>query len=234
MLLRLLVAMAIALSTLSNAGCTEQSSPSPLTPGPRPTSSSFNLSGSVLETTASGSRPVGDIPHYVRVRTVNSWGHFGDTGTDAQGRYSISNLPRGTVYLEATWTAYLQPCFASMDLQRDAALDVEVISPATLLSLGLSSVRNVSGRTVSGLVFETTTGGVRPVSGANIQVWVGDWMFGAKASSDASGRYLICRVPRDLPINLYTDKDGYRQHIAEVLPGGDTTFDIHMERQGTP
>jgi hypothetical protein len=185
----------------------------------------------VLETTASGSRPVEDIPLYVRVQTVNSWGHFGTTGTDAQGRYSISNLPRGTVYLEATWTAYLQPCFASMDLRSDAALDVEVISPATLLSLGHSSLRNVSGRTISGLVFDTTAGGVRPVPGANLQVWVGDWLFGAETLSDASGRYLICRVPRDLPVNVYTDKEGYRQHVGEVLPGGDTTFDIQMERR---
>jgi len=81
------------------------------------------------------------------------------------------------------------------------------------------------------LVFDTTAGGVRPVPGANLQVWVGDWLFGAETSSDASGRYLICRVPRDLPVNVYTDKEGYRQHVGEVLPGGDTTFDIQMERR---
>ena len=29
------------------------------------------------------------------------------------------------------------------------------------------------------------------------------------------GTLLDCRVPRDWPINVYTDKDGYRQHIGE-------------------
>jgi hypothetical protein len=82
--LRLRVATVIALSTLSNAGCTGQSSP--VAPGPS-TISSFTLSGSVLETTSSGSRPVEDLPLWVRVQTVKSFGHFGTTATDGQGRY---------------------------------------------------------------------------------------------------------------------------------------------------
>ena len=68
------------------------------------------------------------------------------------------------------------------------------------------------------------------MAGAHLQVWVGDWLYGASMSSDASGRYLLCRVPRELSINVYTGKEGYRQHIAEVLPGGNTTLDIQLER----
>jgi hypothetical protein len=229
MLFRLVVAIVLALATLSNSGCNGQGSP--VVPGPSAGASSLNLSGLVLETTPSGSRPVDGVTLFVKVQSGNSWGHFGSTMSDAQGRYAVSNLSPGTVYMEASWNTYRQPCFASMDLRRDAVLDIEVISEATLLALGSSSLKTLSGRMVSGFVFEPTAGGGRPVAGAELQVWVGDWLYGASTSTDASGRYLFCRVPRELPVNVYTNKEGYREHIVEILPGGDTTLDIQLERR---
>lgn len=225
MLHRLSVAIVIGLSLLAISGCSERGS-IPSAPSP---ASSFNLSGAVLETTPAGSRPAGSLPLWVRVQTTTSWGHFGSTSSDEQGRYSVSNLPRGTVFLEAAWSSYRQPCFASIELRSDAVLDVEVISEATLLSSGPSSLRTISGRMVSGVVFERTPNGDRPVAGASLQAWVGDWLYGASTSTDTSGRYLLCRVPRDLPVSLYTDKAGYAQHTSEVSPGGDTIVDIQLE-----
>lgn len=224
MLPRFVVAIAIAISTLA---CNGHDSPS--APSPPAAVSAFNLSGTVLETTQFGTRPVDGVSLFVRVSNLKSFGHFGSTMSDAQGKYSVSNVPQGTVYLEASWNGYLQPCFASMDLRSDAVLDIEVISEATLLSLGLSSLRIMNAPTVSGLVSEAASG--RPVAGAKLQVWVGDWLYGASTSTDASGRYLVCRVPREWPLNVYTGKDGYHQHIAEVMPGGDTTLDIRLERR---
>lgn len=227
MLLRLIVVIALMTSLLSSSGCNQKGS-TPAAPSPP---SSFNVSGSVLETTPSGSRPLDGVTLFVKVLSGRSVGHFGSTTTDPQGRYSVSNLPPGTVYIEATWYSYVQPCFASIDLQKgDALLDVEVVSAATLLSLGPSSLRTIKPRTVSGLVFETTPSGSRPVAGAKLQVWADDWLYGASTSTDASGRYLLCNVPQAFTLSVYTDKEGYHQQSSDVLPGGDTTVDIQLER----
>jgi hypothetical protein len=229
MVLRLIVPIAIGLSTLSNAGC--RGHDSPLAPSPPAEAMSFTLSGSVLESTASGSRPAEGVPLFFWVDAGNTSRNFGPVTSDADGRYSVSNVPRGMVYVQSSWSRYEQPCFTSVELRGDTVLDVEVVSPATLLSLGPSSLRNLNGLTVSGVVFDASSGDRRPIAGARLQVWIGDWVYGASTSTDASGRYLLCRFPRGWQVSVYTDKEGYRQHTAEVLPAGNTTLDIPLERR---
>ena len=229
MVLRLIAPIAVALSALSNSGCSGHASPS--APSPPAAATSFTLSGSVLESTASGSRPAEGVPLFFWVDSGNVSRNFGPTTSDANGRYSVPNVPRGMVYVQSSWSRYDQPCFTSVDLRNDAVLDVEVIAPATLLSLGASSLRTADGRRVSGVVFDASSGDRKPVAGARLQVWVGDWLYGASTSTDASGRYLLCRFPRGWQVSVFTDKEGYLQHTAEVLPGGDTTLDIPLERR---
>jgi len=171
------------------------------------------------------------VPLFFYVDSGNVSSSFGPTTSDANGRYSVPNVPRGMVYVQSSWSRYDQPCFTSVDLRSDTVLDVEVIAPVTLLSLGPSSLRTSDGRRVSGVVFDASSGDRKPVAGARLQVWVGDWLYGASTSTDASGRYLLCRFPRGWQVSVYTDKEGYLQHTAEVLPGGDTTLDIPLERR---
>lgn len=99
--------------------------------------------------------------------------------------------------------------------------------------------------TVSGLVFEAESGGMRPLPG--VEIWVavetspGPGIFSyyqhGKVSSDAHGRYQITALPAGLawisggssPAARGGDPDGYLQPCAAaVRVDSDTTFDLEL------
>ncbi len=117
-------------------------------------------------------------------------------------------------------------------------LDVYVVSTALLSTTGVPASMPVVQPTLSGLVFERTPEGIRPIAGATV---VGDfsggngWGPSATTISDGAGRYLLCGVTdAGLGLFLWVAQAGYREASTPVdshLLRGSGTFDVQLTRQ---
>lgn len=170
--------------------------PSPAPPAPLPT---HTLSGRVVESTEQGVRPLADanvsmslfappgvFPHETVLPPVL---------TDSEGRYRVPDLPHeysvrlqaGTVYSPG----WLHPCGAAATMNSDAVVDIEVVSsPEAARTIRDSPI-------ISGVVYEMSAGGRRPIAGASVGYegvcWTGEFP-NAWTRTDSNGRYELCRL----------------------------------------
>ena len=180
------------------------------------------LSGIVMEASAG---PVAGASVNVWVEQAFSGFHFGTIETDGQGRYKVSDLPDGFVLLYASKNGYSQPCAATATVSADTVLDIELVSDSTS-----QPPSKIASPTLSGVVFETTREGKRPVAGAGVAMeWFPD-LPTARTKSDSAGRYLLCSLPTG-PIGIWVSKPGYQATNVGVRFHGDTVFDIEIKRQ---
>ena len=159
--------------------------------------------------------------------------------SDSAGRYTTTAIPAdfGSFFVLPVYVpygTYVQQCLTTVTLYSDANQDITLTS-AQNLAAG-NSMRpppDPGTRTISGIVFETTEAGRRPIAGA----WVGFTVdpsgdvTGAETYSNGDGRYLLCGLPEDR-LGLYALKDGYsRDNLwRDVDAGSDTTLDIELKR----
>jgi hypothetical protein len=185
------------------------------TPGP-----GLILSGVV--STAQG--PVKGADISVWVSQSNSGRHFGVVTTDAQGRYSLNGVPQGFVVMYASRGGYTQPCAATLAFNMNATLNIELVSLDSPLP-----PRTIAAPTLSGIVFETTEGGRRPIGGVDILMeWLPD-LVTATTRTDAEGRYLLCGVPTG-HIDVSALKVGYGITDVAVQFQSDAVLDLELKR----
>ena len=197
--------VALVLSGCDEKGSRPPASPAPIAPitppaAPTPSSQTHTLSGRVVEGTTQGVRPLADLPILITI--------FPPPGTyprpsgsrlvrsDSEGRYAIGEVPhQHSVVLNAADTyspGRLQPCAAALTMGADAVLDLELVSSPT-------TPRTIQGSpTISGVVYETTAEGRRPIADAAVVYeavcWTGEFP-NAWTRTDANGRYELCRLP---------------------------------------
>ena len=86
---------------------------------------------------------------------------------------------------------------------------------------------------ISGVVFETTPDGRRPIEGVSVfwDLWdIPDGGAGAETLSDAAGRFLLCGLPEGQVDNLIAGKEGFRYTNASV-GSATATLDIELARR---
>ena len=89
---------------------------------------------------------------------------------------------------------------------------------------------NADPPTLSGVVFETTPEGRRPVAGALVGLG-GDndpWLAGV--TTDADGRYLFCRLPVGESTHVWASKTGYAVTDVNVQIDGSGQRDLEISR----
>jgi hypothetical protein len=188
------------------------------------------VSGTSTDHTSGSVRPIAGAPVAAYVRSANGEAaYFGSVATDANGQYHFQNVPNGALFvLYATAAAgYDQPCAATITVNGDATLDVELVrsdSPSPLTTVGSPSL--------SGMVFENTAEGRQPVVGAGI--FYGDDLVMASTHSDAAGRYALCHLPTDdFLISwfglIWALKTGYQTDVI-LHPCGDMCLDLELKR----
>ena len=109
-------------------------------------------------------------------------------------------------------------------------LNVFLVPDAVLRDVGLPASFPVAQPTLSGIVFEATSNGKKPVAGAQI---VADYSGGlgwgpaATTVSDRTGRYILCGLqPARLGIAIFAS---HGNRSAEVsLPFGVSALDIDI------
>ena len=180
----------------ADGGRTQSSPATPIAPTV-PQAQTHALSGRVVGATAEGSRPVGDVRIEIAIYPPSGIfprpGSFATAVTDAEGRYRVEDLSHGSsVVLTTPRWSRSQPCGAAATIDADTSLDIELVSAPGV-------PRAIQGEpAISGIVYEDTAEGRRPVADAAVGneavCWTG-YFAQAWTRTDADGRYELCRLP---------------------------------------
>lgn len=238
-LTRLGFAISVALLTIA---CSQDRTATPVAPtqqaapasGPTPPTGSYTLSGVVVETSPQGSRPLEDVSVNAWVQQASfgysyMWAH-GRIATDAGGRFRLTSLPgSATVQLQVWKEGYVQQCAARrVTVLSDIQLDAQLVSRANL-SASLESVTPPAPgyRSVSGVIFEKTDAGTRPVAGVFVDFEPTMDFPAAVTFSDAAGRYLLCGLLDNETVSIGAGL-GNRVAYVSVPAGRSTGVDIML------
>ena len=167
--------------------------PPPPVPAPAPGPGHI-LSGVLLDHTNSGPRPRAGstIRYYLEVSDRE--GRHGQVTTDASGRYTIAALPDDRpikLVADPDWSnGRFQRCVAKRTMSRDLALDL------ALLSRDARNLTDLSP-TISGIVFETTSGVRKPVVGTPVAYCAAACrgMMDVFMHTGPDGYYEFCEIP---------------------------------------
>jgi hypothetical protein len=158
------------------------------------------------------------------------WWANGPRSSDATGRYELLNLPDGSrVTLQIWKDGYVQQC-AVPGFVASAASTIDLrLVPKALLSADRSSVPAPAPgfRHVTGVVYENSAEGRRPLAGAFVDFEPMEDFPAAITYTDAQGRFLLCALPdgisAHLGASLNTDRVAY-----VTVPSGQTSIDIEL------
>ena len=106
-------------------------------------------------------------------------------------------------------------------------------SVASLNSINPLRPQLSSEPSVTGLIYENTVGGRKPLAGANL--WAGDPMGISYATtvSDLAGGYYLCRLPANAEVAI--SKVGYKmQWIGPFDPTQPIVINVALERERGP
>ncbi|HEU5258192.1 MAG TPA: hypothetical protein VFU28_19535 [Vicinamibacterales bacterium] len=197
--------LVISVMLISACGGSDYGSGQPSSPSPVPSSSAapavpttvpagFQLSGTVFETTAQGSRAVSGGRIFFWIGSL----YGGQIVVDASGRYVIPGLGAAPI-VRLTWMPDLQmselgfhqPCPANVAMpSADTHRDIEVVRSD-------SPGFRYDSPTLSGVVYESTADGRRPLPHTRVLYSIdASSGFDAYTDTDADGRYILCRIPR--------------------------------------
>jgi hypothetical protein len=213
--------------------CDQTRLPTTATP---PSQSSVTLSGVVLDHTSEGPRPRANVPLLVHT-WQQSLSRFLEVTSDAMGRYSLSAVPSGAISIApAAGSGYYAPCPAGWDaVGSDRAFNVHVVSATLLSTAGApTDTPTIGSIWVSGVVFETTPQGKRPIAGASVNLGGdgSDPRMGSTTLTDAAGRYLVCPPLPSTGTDTYSPvrvtREGYRPASRSAFLGWDSS-DVDVE-----
>jgi hypothetical protein len=213
-------------------------SPTAIPPaGPTVLGGPYSVSGIVSEVRSQNGSPI-------QGANVSAWVDQGMSGysymwahgalfTDGSGRYKLAALPAGAiVWLQAWKDGYIQQCASpAVTMQGDTTVDVQLVSKANVSASSASVPAPAVGfRSVSGVVFETTDAGKRPVAGAFVDYEPIMDFPAALTFTDSSGRYLLCGLPEGQTVQLGASFGVTRVAYVSALPGQSTNVDIMLPR----
>ena len=219
------LSVALALTTFaacdgSTVSPSQAGSPQPSSSGSVPRLGGFSLTGAVVES-SSASVQGGTILFSLDSRPE------GHVAVDGHGRYTIPNLPVGHL-VRVTWRGpaaldrllhQLYP--VNTTITGDTKLDIEVVR--------LDSAEFAcAASTLSGVVYETTAQGRRPLTGMRLFYSINNWDgYDAFTHTDADGRYTLCRIPRGVGrVGAGDCNDAVLPVVVNV--NGDTVVDFDL------
>src|SRR5262245_9152509 len=209
----------------------------PLTGSPFPpgtTSGPNSVTGFITEMTSQGPRPVSGVSVSAwvdlgRLAYSYMWAN-GARASDTAGRYELGNLPDGASVTVQIWkTGYLQQCAApTFTASGSSTLDLRLVLKELVSADPATVPAPAQGfRNVSGVVYENTAGGKRPVPSAPVDFEPFEDFPAAVTYSDAQGRYLLCGLPDGAVAKLSASMTTARVAYVNVPPH-QTTADIEI------
>jgi hypothetical protein len=181
------------------------------------------VSGVVSETVDGISRPIMGRQVHLWIQSSNR-AFTQVVTTDQSGRY-MTSVPASRVFATA-WHPpdQQQPCVASAAVNRDTTIDVEVL-PTDRSSAPPSAASPL----ITGLVYESTPQGRKPLRGVHVSVdaWSDVWV--AYTKTDEAGRFFLCRV--NAPVQMVISAgNGYGDWWQSIPGTTDMVLDIELRR----
>jgi hypothetical protein len=219
-----------------SAVSTPTSAPSPRTGSPPTPAGSATVSGIVTERTPLGDRPLSGA-------NVNAWIQTGTFGysymwangprlSDAEGRYELSHLPEGAeLQLQVYKDGYVQQCAAPpLVVGGQMRLDLQLVARANVSASGDTVPPSAPGfRLISGVVYELTNDGRRPVPDAFVDYEPSDDSPAAITRTDAAGRFLLCGISQTRMVTIGASISLNRVTYQRVPPGPDANIDVEIK-----
>jgi hypothetical protein len=216
---------------LANGG--RQDPPVQPDPPPAPPPSEFKLDGEVFDF-ETGMIDSADVNLWVQTDGFgySYWWANGPMQSDGLGKF-VADVPKSEVDVFASKEGYVQPCGVHMAVTEDAEVRVEMQSIASLQSINPLRPQLSSEPSVSGVIYEDTPNGRKPVAGARL--WAGDPMGinYATTVSDLAGGFYLCRLPAVTEVAI--SKLGFNETwIGPFDPTQPTVLKVALEREGSP
>jgi hypothetical protein len=195
----------------------------PVTPPPTIPQTGSTLSGVVFENTADGRRAVagGGVNYY-----VNTGIGFPRVPMDANGRYTIPNLPDGSRIRLVAFAAFgngqlEQPCGAYASVNGDTVRDIELTRPG---AHGLSPAPRLFG-----VVYYTIGEERRPLAHTRVLYFSDPHSyFEAYTTTDSDGRYEVCGFPLGPGAIGAGDCNDSLLQVPVQLRGDTNVFDVNL------
>lgn len=211
--------------------CTESSQtltapPSPTPNAPPPALPS--LSGTVVEWTPQGERPLAEAFVWGFYHDLNVGPLLRQVRADEFGRYELTLEAGARFQVLVTKQGYVQQCAQEIIVGETSHLNLPLIAETNLSSSRDSVPPSRPGfRMVTGLVYEANADGRRPLPNRFVFY---DWGLDAAAytRTDNNGRFLMCGLPQSRTVWIAVDSSGLTW--ATVPAGGDTDIEIEVEK----
>jgi hypothetical protein len=229
-------AVAVLVLFVSCAGCanTAPSPPSQQIGSVAPSAATWTVSGTVWVAGAVGVEVATRDSAFAWVETgaVGDPGRATDQGTiTSDGRYELT-IPAGTKRLRLRGPLY-QPCAITIEPAGDTIADIYVVRDASHLGAHLPAALVGRGPTLSGQVYEISSGGRRPL--ANVDVFLdanyGDERLIARTLTDEDGRYVFCSVPFLPGLTVTASSSGFDYFFSSGDLTGRSALDIELRRR---
>jgi hypothetical protein len=151
---------------------------------------------------------------------------------DEQGHWDTwADLPDAELTILTTHGGH-QPCAAIVDSRSTDPVRLEVIPFEAFDTIEPPRPPGARDPSLTGMVYETTPAGRKPISGAQIWVEHGFEIQTARALTGREGRYYVCNLPPQVDISV--TKSGYvGVSVWSVDTSKGVPLDIEMRRNGT-
>ena len=156
--------------------------------------------------------------------------------TDSAGQY-VFRAPVGSrLRIFFGWPSPVyQPCAVTVAVTGEIRRDLAGVMDERQLGASLPPPLRSQSPTLSGVVFEATSGGPHHLGGVRIDVdgtGSGGDVLTASTLTDNDGRFVVCGLELDTAIGISASKAAYRTVGKLVsLTGDATTLDIELQRQ---
>jgi hypothetical protein len=214
------------------AACDHRAAPTSPSSAPSPVPQNETISGVVWQHASDGVKPLGAASVSGWIQAPGSGWRVGPVQTDSDGRYGFQ-VPTNA-WLRVAVFAPFQPCVVTISTSTNISHDVHIVADTAQLGAHLPAELLADVPTLSGVVFENTPDGRKPVSGARLEV---DMLWGmgdvsATTLTDSDGRYVLCGLVGNSPY-IYASKAGFKGDgdVGTVsLTGVNTIRDIELRR----
>ena len=210
----------------SNGGAGKPNTPCPAYVNPQqcppfPTGGPYSIGGTVIQWTNGKAAPLAGARVWGFVTMTNGNGYaMAPAVSDSAGHYTMQLVPNGTVVL----VAGNQPCVSAVTVANaNTTMDIEV------LTSGTRPVSPTDSPTLSGIVYENSPTGRRPVAGALVMFEYLMDFVSATTTTDAQGHYSLCRMPIGGQRDLFVVADGKTLADVVVTVSGDQVLDIEVK-----
>ena len=197
--------------------------------------SAYTLEGEVFAF-ETGPIPNASVNLWVQLESGSGysyWWKHGPLSSNDLGLFEAPYLPYSHVSIDVRKDGYVQPCAVTRFIRSDVSgVRVELMPVSAFDVVSAPRPQLAVEPSVTGVVYETTATGRRPIAGA--RVWLVDGIDNVLATtmSDRSGGYFVCNLPTAAWLTV--SKDGFKNRSVGPVNSSETrVIDIELMRQDT-